>query len=148
MVRLMRALVWITEESWQATIAAAAEVVPAGAEVTLVHVTGGDAEALARGARSGLLGRTRGSEAPPEQLRSISETAARALLADAAALLGYSAEQVALRGRPEREVVAAAARADLLVMSRDGDRSRPGPRSVGHAARFVLDHVTCRVLLV
>ena len=81
-------------------------------------------------------------------MRSISEDAAHALLADAAELLGHSAEQVALRGRTEREGVAAAARADLLVMSRDGDRSRPGPKSVGHAARFVLDHVTCRVLLV
>ena len=80
-------------------------------------------------------------EGPPEQLRSISESAARALLADAAALLGRSAEQVALRGRPEQEVVAAAARADLLVLSRDGDRGRPGPKSIGHAARFVLDHV-------
>ena len=28
MVRLMRALVWITEDSWEATIAAAAELVP------------------------------------------------------------------------------------------------------------------------
>jgi hypothetical protein len=148
MVRLMRALVWITEDSWEATIAAAAELVPPGAEVTLLHVTGAGAEALARGARSGLLGRGRGPEGPPEQLRAISEGAARALLAEAAARLARGAEQVALRGRPEHEVVAAAARADLLVLSRDGDRARPGPKSVGHAARFVLDHVTCRVLLV
>jgi hypothetical protein len=148
MVRLMRALVWITEDNWEATIAAAAELVPAEAEVTLVHVTGGGAEALARGARSGLLGRGRGPEGPSEQLRSISEAAARALLSDAAALLGRSAEQIALRGRPEQEVVGAASRADLLVLSRDGDRSRPGPKSIGHAARFVLDHVTCRVMLV
>ena len=111
-------------------------------------MTGSGVEALARGARSGLLGRARGPEGSPEPLRSISDDAARALLADAAALLGRSAEQVALRGRPEHEVVGAASRADLLVMSRDGDRSRPGPKSVGHAARFVLDHVTCRVLLV
>jgi nucleotide-binding universal stress UspA family protein len=148
MVRVMRALVWITEDSWEATIAAAAELVPEAAEITLLHVTGGDAEALARGARSGLLGRGRGPEGPPELMRSISEDAARALLGDAATLLGRSAEQVALRGRAEQEVVAAAARADLLVLSRDGDPSRPGPKSVGHVARFVLDHVTCRVLLV
>jgi hypothetical protein len=80
-------------------------------------------------------------------MRAISETAAHALLADAAALFGRSTEQVALRGRPEREVVAAAQRADLLVLARDGERERPGPRSIGHRARFV-DHVTCRVLLV
>jgi hypothetical protein len=34
------------------------------------------------------------------------------------------------------------------VLARDGERERPGPRSIGHRARFVLDHVTCRVLLV
>ena len=34
MVRLMRALVWITEDGWEATIAAAAEFVPREAEVT------------------------------------------------------------------------------------------------------------------
>ena len=62
--------------------------------------------------------------------------------------LGRSTDSVALRGRPEREVVAAALRADLLVLARDGDHARPGPRSIGHSARFVLDHVTCRVLLV
>jgi hypothetical protein len=144
----MRALVWITEDSWEATIAAAAELVPDDADVTLLHVTGGDVEAIARGARAGLLGRGRGAEGPPEQLRAISETAAQALLADAAALFGRSTREVALRGRAEHEVVAAAMRADLVVLSRDGDRTRPGPRSVGHAARFVLDHVTCRVLLV
>jgi hypothetical protein len=52
MVRPMRALVWITEESWEATIAAAAEVVPAGAEVTLVHVTGSSSEGLDLQART------------------------------------------------------------------------------------------------
>jgi hypothetical protein len=107
-----------------------------------------DVEAVARGARSGLLGRSRGAEAPPEHLRAISESSARALLADAAALFGRSSEQVALRGRSEHEVVTAAARADLLVLARDGDRARPGPKSIGHAARFVIDHVTCRVLLI
>ena len=145
----MRALVWITEDSWEATVAGAAELLPVDAAVTLLHVTGGDAEAMARVARSRLLGRSRGAEGMPhQQLRTISEDAARALLGDAASALGRSAEQVALRGHVEQEVVTAAARADILVLARDGDRSRPGPRSIGYAARYVLDHVTCRVLLV
>jgi nucleotide-binding universal stress UspA family protein len=148
MVHLMRTLVWITEDSWQATIAAAAELVPHDARVTLIHVTSGDAEALARGARSGLLGRGHHPDSPPEQLRVISETAARTLLADAAALFGRSAEQISLRGRAEHEVVAAAQLVDLLVLARDGDPARPGPKSIGHAARFVLHHTTCHVLLV
>jgi hypothetical protein len=37
---------------------------------------------------------------------------------------------------------------DLLVLARDGDHSRLGPRSLGPAARFVVDHAPCRVLLV
>jgi hypothetical protein len=37
---------------------------------------------------------------------------------------------------------------DLLVLARDGDRSRPGPHSLGPAARFAVDHAPCRVLLV
>ena len=37
---------------------------------------------------------------------------------------------------------------DLLVLARDGDHSRLGPHSLGPAARFVVDHAPCRVLLV
>jgi nucleotide-binding universal stress UspA family protein len=37
---------------------------------------------------------------------------------------------------------------DLLVAARDGDRSRLGPHSLGHATRFVVDHASCAVLLV
>jgi nucleotide-binding universal stress UspA family protein len=76
------------------------------------------------------------------------EEEAVALLADAAARLGRDAERVALRGRPEEEVLAALGDADLLVLARDGERDRPGPRSIGHATRFVLDHAPCDVLLV
>jgi hypothetical protein len=52
------------------------------------------------------------------------------------------------RGITEREVVTAAADARLLIMARDGDRSRLGPKSLGKAARFVVDHAPCPVLLV
>ncbi|MBV9329713.1 MAG: universal stress protein [Chloroflexi bacterium] len=54
-------------------------------------------------------------------------------------------------GEPGREICAAAIAwpADLLVL-RASRRSRPepGPRSVGHTARFVLDHAPCPVLLI
>jgi hypothetical protein len=39
-------------------------------------------------------------------------------------------------GRAEREVVAAADGAGMLILARDGDQSRPGPKSLGHATRF------------
>jgi hypothetical protein len=37
---------------------------------------------------------------------------------------------------------------DILVLARDGNRQRLGPRSLGPAARFVVDHAPCRVLLI
>jgi nucleotide-binding universal stress UspA family protein len=45
-------------------------------------------------------------------------------------------------------VLAACADAGLLVLARDGDHTRLGPRSLGHATRFVVDHAPCPVLLV
>jgi hypothetical protein len=36
----------------------------------------------------------------------------------------------------------------VLVLARDGDRERLGPRSLGPATRFVIDHAPCRVLLI
>jgi nucleotide-binding universal stress UspA family protein len=146
----MRALVWIVEDTWEATIAEVAAFVPPDAPITLLHVAGADVEELAGAARHGLLGRH--GTSPPgrhhHELRAISEEAARQLLADAHARLGRPAELRSLRGRVEREVVRAARDADLLVLARDGDHTRPGPRSLGPAARFVVDHAACRVLLV
>src|SRR3954447_26625534 len=55
----MRALIWIVEDTWEATVAEAAAYLPADAEVTLLHVAPEDVETLAAGARHGLLGRPR-----------------------------------------------------------------------------------------
>ena len=151
----MRALVWIVEDTWEATVAAAAAFLPPVAQVTLLHVAAGDVETLAEGSRQGLLGRRRhpppsphGPPAPPEPLRAISDEAAEALLADARERLGRADRVERRRGRVGHEVVAAAADADLLVLARDGERSHPGPHSLGPAARFVVDHAPCPVLLV
>jgi nucleotide-binding universal stress UspA family protein len=144
----MRALVWIVEDTWQATVAEAAAFLPGSAEVTLLHVASTEAEAAARAARHGLLGRHPPAHAAHEPLRAISDQAAQELLAEAATRLGRPARREARRGRVEREVVAAAEGMDVLVLARDGDRERLGPRSLGPAARFVVDHAPCRVLLV
>ncbi|MEZ0294701.1 MAG: universal stress protein [Solirubrobacteraceae bacterium] len=143
----MRALVWIVEDTWEATVAEAAAFVPPAADITLLHVAPADVEELAGGGRRGLLGRH--PPPPPEHgIRAISDEAAHALLEDARERIGRPAETVARRGRVEREVVAAAQDADLLVLARDGDRGRLGPKSLGPPARFVVDHAPCRVLLV
>jgi nucleotide-binding universal stress UspA family protein len=142
----MRALVWIVEETWQATVAAAAAFLPADADVTLLYVRASDAETVARGARYALLGRSRRPSG--ETLDAISKRSARELLADARAALGRKAMLDARSGRTEHEVVAAAATADLLVLARDEDRMHRGPRSLGPTARYVVDHAPCAVLLV
>jgi nucleotide-binding universal stress UspA family protein len=146
----MRALVWIVEDTWEATVAEAIAFLPADAEITLLHVAPTDVETLAAGARHGLLGRPRHPPppGPPAPLRAISDEAAAALLAEARERLGRDARTERRRGRVEREVVTAAEGMDVLVVARDGDHSRLGPHSLGPAARFVVDHAPCAVLLV
>jgi nucleotide-binding universal stress UspA family protein len=63
------------------------------------------------------------------------------------------AEMLQREGRPEREIVQCAAewRADLIVICPRSPRfggPALGPKSVGHVARFVLDHAPCPILLV
>ena len=140
----MRVLVWIVEDTWQIAVTAASTL-PAEAEITLLHVTASDAEAIAKCARHGLLGRPHGRS--DADLQTISDQSATDLLAAAETLLGRQATLVARRGRVESEVIAAADGMDLLVLARGGDREHRGPRSLGHAARFVVDHAPCAVLL-
>ena len=137
----MRALVWIVEDTWEATIAEAAAYLPPQAEVTLLHVAPSGVEAVARAPR---LGRRH----PPPPVRPIAEEAALALLQEAAKRFGRPARTVAARGHVEHEVVRVAKDADLLVLARDAGHAHPGPHSLGPATRFVVDHAPCRVLLV
>ena len=142
----MRALVWIVEETWKATAAAAATLLPSDADVTLLFVRATEAEAVARGARYALLGRSR--RASGEPLDSTSEQAASELLAEAQAVLGRKATLDARSGRIEQEVVMAAEGLDVLVLARDEGRVHRGPRTLGPSARHVVDHAGCAVLLV
>lgn len=145
----MRALIWIVEDTWRATVAQAAALLAADAEITLLHVAPGDPEQVAGAARHGLLGRRHPGPPGEERLRAISQEGAEQLLADAVAVLGRDdARTDSRRGRVEREVVDAAQHADVLVLARDGDHARLGPRSLGPPARFVVDHAPCTVLLV
>ncbi len=144
----MRALVWIIEDTWEATVTEAAAFLPSDADVTLLHVASTEAETLASAARHGLLGRHPPPHAAPEPLRAISDQAVQQLLAEAHTRLGRPATLQARRGRVEHEVVAAASSMDILVLARDGDRARLGPRSLGPTARFVVDHAPCRILLI
>ena len=144
----MRALVWIIEDTWQATIDDAAQFLPGDAEITLLHVASTEPETITFAARRGLLGRHPPRDARPQSLPAISEQAANELLADAQTRLGRPATLQALRGRVKHEVVATAEGMDILVLARDGDPAHVGPRSLGPTTRFVIDHAPCRVLLI
>ncbi len=119
---------------------------PAGARFTLLHVTPAEVADAAHGAYLGLFGRA--GRDPGSRLEELATSAASELLERAADRLGRGCEKLEIHGHAERAVVSASARADLLVMARDGDRSRLGPKSLGKAARFVVDHAACPVLLV
>lgn len=140
-------LVWVAEGSWPGCVDAARALAPAAARVVLLHVTPEEVEGAAHGAYAGLLGRGPARD-PGRLVAQAAAEAAGTLLDGAAQRLGRPCDRVERQGRVEREVVAAAAGADLLVLARDGDLSRLGPRSLGPASRFIVDHAPCPVLLV
>src|SRR2546421_4515979 len=144
----MKVIIWVDGTTWRACVDAARALAPAGAELVLLHVTGTDTHAAAHGAFTGLLGRGRPERDPGPRMERLAATSADELLNAAAQHLGRPATRQERRGRIEHEVVAAAETADLLVLARDGEHTRPGPKSLGHAARFVVDHAPCPVLLV
>jgi nucleotide-binding universal stress UspA family protein len=142
-------VVWLAEGTWQAGVDAARRFAPAGAAVVLLHVIDPRLADGVHGAYTALLGRGRGAATDPAgSVRAAAEAAERQLFTTAAARLGRPAELVRRRGRLEREVVAAAADADLLIAVRDGDHTRLGPRTLAPPTRFVVDHAACPVLLV
>ena len=138
----MRVLAWIVEGTWEAAVDAAARL--GGDEVTLLHVVTQETVDASAGALAGLLGRRR-PEGMEAELAGIAEHAARALLDAAAHRLGRDARARVVTGRAEEEVVLAARDADYLVVARDS--RHPGPKSLGKATRFVVDHAPCTVVL-
>jgi nucleotide-binding universal stress UspA family protein len=91
---------------------------------------------------------------PPreEEMRQAEKASAQDILNEG---LRYfpAAEALQRQGRPEREIVNTAAewQADLVLIcprAEYGGRHAIGPKSVGHVARFVVDHAPCPVLLV
>src|ERR1700745_4338766 len=90
--------------------------------------------------------------APDEKIRQAEKTSAQDILNED---LRYfpAAEALQRQGRPEREIVNTAAewQADLVIVCPRAEyagRHTIGPKSVGHVARFGVDHAPCPVLLV
>ena len=139
-------LVWVGERTWQACIDAARRLPAASTRITLIHVA--DLPDAAEGAYLGLMGRRPPGPDPGARITEFERRSAAELLDAAAGRLGRPCDLVERHGRPERVVVTAAAGADLLIVARDGDQSRLGPKSLGKEARFVVDHAPCPVLLI
>jgi nucleotide-binding universal stress UspA family protein len=103
--------------------------------------------------RRGRFMRPPGPPGPREQEMEQAENAAAEDILHEGLRYLPSAESLQRQGRPEREIVNLAAewQADLVILcprSEYGGKATIGPKSVGHVARFVLDHVPCPVLLV
>ena len=100
---------------------------------------------------------------PPERVKTL-EAAEKAAAESAMEEARNDAEQAGFKvhteiqseiepGRPEQIIVRAAHlwKCQLIViLASEGSEGRPkiGPESVGHSARFVLDHAPCDVLLL
>ncbi|MFI5287793.1 MAG: universal stress protein [Candidatus Dormibacteria bacterium] len=146
----MNIVIWVVEGTWEGCIDAALEHFPASAHFTLLHVTPSDVTEAADAATAGLFGRGFPGRKPSQRYDDVADDEASKLLAAAADRVGRpGVVLISRRGRMEREVVRAVAEGvDVLVVARDGDHSRLGPKSLGHATRFVVDHAPCAVLLV
>lgn len=147
----MTVIAWIVEPGWQACVAAADRHAKPDTDIVLLHVTDPDIADVAHGAFAGLLGRGHPHRDPGSRVQDLASAAARKVLDDAAHRLGRLGREVRTverTGNVETEVIAAAQGAELLIVVRDGDTGHLGPRSIGHASRYVIDHAPCAVLLV
>ncbi len=144
----MTVVAWIVEGSWPAVIDAVRTHALAETEIVLLHVADAAVPEVAHGAYAGLLGRGHRERDPGTSLEHLSSASAAGLLDAAAERLARPCTRQQRLGRPEREVVAAGEGAELLILARDGDQTRLGPRSIGHHGRFIIDHAPCPVLLV
>ncbi len=157
----MKVTAWIAPGTWTAVINALRDHHTTD-QITLIAVADA-AQVMPPGTERALMGRGRRrphgdtDRIATEQAESLLRTAMQRLVQSAGtaegdpaatATSGVAATTRVLTGRTEGAVVQAAEATDWLVMARDGDRSRLGPRSLGRAARFVLDHAPCTVELI
>ena len=139
---------WIVEGTWQACVDAARDHSAADAEIVLLHVLDEEIAYAAHASFAGLLGRSHRDRDPALLIDEQMTKAAHELLLQAEDRLGRPSTSEVRSGRVEREVVEAAQGADLLIVARDGDRSRLGPKSLGRQSRFIVDHAPCPVLVI
>ena len=136
-----------TEPFWERCRA----LLPRDAEVEIHHVID---EVPARELEQRFM-RHPGHPPPPgydARARAAETRGSDAILDDARRALGIAAATSVGRGRPEWEIVRRAGETDaslVVVGCRPGELTTPPePHSLGHVARFVVDHAPCPVMLV
>jgi nucleotide-binding universal stress UspA family protein len=152
----MRVLCAIGQRGGPQLVRRVATVISGRAELLLIHVIDigprRDLEHLRGPLRHGPLDRPGREQA----LRAAEEGAGKAALDEALAAAqtaGFSAKVLLEWGKPEHVIVRVArdeAVSLIALWAREGAEGHPsiGPASVGHIARFVLDHASCDVLLL
>ncbi len=149
----MRVLCCLDGTNIEQVSKAVSTLLPAGEHtVGLLYVTDSGPRGEIERKREGLL-RPRTPGGPLDgRMRQAEVAAAQDILQEGQRYLPDT-EVLHREGKPEREIVQCAAEwhADLIIMSPRSPRyAGPtlGPKSVGHVARFVLDHAPCPVLLL
>ncbi|MGD0612755.1 MAG: universal stress protein [Anaerolineales bacterium] len=94
-----------------------------------------------------------GRERPIDEAELVAGNAALEEARQEAERAGFHFQTELLRGKPEQAIVQMAQTWGcqlIAIQASQGTQGRPhiGPESVGHTARFVLDHAPCDVLLL
>ena len=152
----MRVLCAIGNRGGPEIVQRVAERLSTEIELLLLHVVDSgprhDLKHLIKGLRHG---------ATPEHVRrgelaAAEDSTGKASLTEAeeaARAAGFGVRASLVRGRPEELILKVAndeAVSLICISAREGAEGHPhiGPASVGHTARFVLDHAPCDVLLL
>jgi nucleotide-binding universal stress UspA family protein len=88
---------------------------------------------------------------PPHANENLDAEQAHAIAERGVAILtnaGFSATMRTLSGRDPGHAIAGASAPDLIVILAAGHRRERGPKSIGHVARFVIDHAAGPVLVL
>jgi len=152
----MRVLCAVGHRGGPELVQRVAEILRPGSELLLVHVVDtGPHHDLKHLIGSLRHGPARGPEREGE-LHAAEEATGKAALMEAesaAQAAGFTTSRSLVWGRPEAMILQIAEDENVSLISmwaREGAEGHPhiGPASVGHTARFVLDHAPCDVLLL
>lgn len=152
----MKVLLPIAERGGATLVRRAIELFGQDCEIHLVHVIDAGPRHHMEHLHGPLRHGPRGGPRREREIGAAEESGGRDALNEAqqaAQEMGAVAESHLKRGNPEHEIVdlAEALDASLIILRvRDdsGYHPRHGPASIGHTARFVLDHALCDVLLL